>query len=90
MKLSDLNGIAKAYREAMPYLAIGVQMAAIVILMFLLGKWADEKLNTYPLLMVLGIIFGITAGFYHFFKQTSALSKKSNSLNKNKTNNENR
>lgn len=82
MKLSDLNGIAKAYREAIPYLAIGIQMAAMVVLMFLLGKWADEKLSTYPWLMVLGIIFGITAGFYHFFKQTSALSKKNNSQNK--------
>lgn len=81
MRLSDLNGIAKAYREAIPYLAVGVQMAAIVVLMFLLGKWADEKLNTYPWLMISGIIFGISAGFYHFFKQISILSRKKNSSN---------
>lgn len=78
MKLGDLNGFVKAYREAMPYLAVGVQMAAMVVIMFLLGKWADEKFGTYPWLMLLCIFFGISAGFYHFFKQTNALAKKSN------------
>lgn len=77
MKLSDLNGLVKAYREAMPYLAIGIQMAAIVVIMFLVGKWADEKFNSYPWLMIVGVVFGISAGFYHFFKQTSELIKKS-------------
>ncbi|RCK71886.1 MAG: hypothetical protein IGBAC_0686 [Ignavibacteriae bacterium] len=82
MKISDLNSLAKAYREAMPYLAIGVQMAAMVVLMFLFGKWVDEKLGTYPWLMLLCILFGISAGFYHFFRQTSALTRKSNEKEK--------
>lgn len=83
MKLSDLNSLAKAYREAMPYLAIGVQMAAIIVIMFFIGKWADEKLSTQPWLMIAGIIFGISAGFYHFFKFITAESKKLNRSNKN-------
>ncbi|MDI6802358.1 MAG: AtpZ/AtpI family protein [Bacteroidota bacterium] len=83
MNLKDLNHLAKAYREAMPYLAIGVQMAAMVIIMFLVGKWADDKFSTQPWLMIVGIFFGISAGFYHFFKFVSAESKKSNTSNKN-------
>ncbi len=83
MKLKDLNSLAKAYREAMPYLAIGVQMAAMVVIMFLVGKWADDKFSTQPWLMIVGIFFGISAGLYHFLKFVTAESKKSNRSNKN-------
>lgn len=78
MKLGDLNSVVKAYREATPFLTLGIQFAAIVVLTFFIGKWADEKLNTKPWLMLAGIIVGISAGFYHFFKAVTALTKKKN------------
>jgi ATP synthase protein I len=77
MKLGDLNTLVRAYREATPFLALGIQFAAIVVLTFFLGKWVDEKLNTKPWLMLLGIFVGISAGFYHFFKTVNEISKKS-------------
>jgi ATP synthase protein I len=78
MRMGDLNSIIKAYREATPFLALGIQFAAIVVLMFFIGKWGDEKLNTKPWLMLLGLLIGISAGFYHFFTTVIALSKREN------------
>jgi len=30
------------------------------------GFWIDGKLGTAPLLLILGLVFGLTAGFYQF------------------------
>lgn len=76
MKLNDFNSFIKAYREATPYLILGIQLAAVVVIFFLIGKWADQKLETYPWLMLAGIFIGIIVGFYHFFKSISELEKK--------------
>ncbi|MDI6780237.1 MAG: AtpZ/AtpI family protein [Bacteroidota bacterium] len=81
MKLGDFNSLAKAYREAMPYLTIGIQMAAIVVILFFVGKWADEKLSTSPWLLLLGIFLGIGSSFYHFFKTIVEINKKSSNKN---------
>jgi F0F1-type ATP synthase assembly protein I len=63
-------------REAAPYLGLGVQLAAAVILFYFIGKWADEKLDTTPWLMLLGVMVGATGGFIKFFKTVTDLSKK--------------
>lgn len=81
MKLGDFNSLSKAYREAMPYLTIGIQMAAIVVILIFIGKWADEKLNTAPWLLLLGIFLGIGSSFYHFFKTVIEMNKKSSNKN---------
>jgi F0F1-type ATP synthase assembly protein I len=78
MNKGDINSLVKAYREATHFLTLGVQFAAIVVLTFFIGKWADDKLNTKPWLMLAGIIVGISASFYHFFKAVTALTKKKN------------
>lgn len=36
--------------------------------MFFLGRWADEKLNTAPWLLIGGVLFGVGAGLYNFIK----------------------
>lgn len=65
----------------MPYLTIGIQMAAIMVIMIFIGKWADEKLNTSPWLLLLGIFIGIGSSFYIFFKTVIGMNKKSSNTN---------
>jgi F0F1-type ATP synthase assembly protein I len=55
-------------RGAGPLIGSGIQLATSVVLMFFLGRWADEKLHTAPWLLIAGIIFGVGAGLYSFIK----------------------
>lgn len=66
----------QAYRDAAPYLTLGVQLAATVLLLFFMGLWADGKLDTQPWLMLAGLMVGVGVGFYNFFKAVADLSKK--------------
>jgi F0F1-type ATP synthase assembly protein I len=63
-------------REAAPYLGLGIQLATAVILFYFIGKWADEKFDTSPWLMLLGVMVGTAGGFIKFFKTVIELSKK--------------
>ncbi len=61
-------GLSKASRDAAPYLALGLQLAATVVLMFLLGSWVDREFGTEPWIMLAGLLVGIAAGLYNFFR----------------------
>lgn len=73
---SGLKTFTQLYRDAAPYLALGVQLAATVVITFYAGKWADGLLGTSPWLMILGLILGAAAGLYNFFKTVIDLGKK--------------
>ena len=63
-------------RAAAPYLTLGIQIAAAVVMFLFIGKYADEALGTKPWLMVAGIVVGFTGGMIHFFREVTALSTK--------------
>lgn len=63
-------------REYAPYLSMGFQLAAAVVLFFLLGVWADSELGTAPWLMLAGLLLGATGGFVKFFKTVAELERK--------------
>ncbi len=65
-----------SYREIGPYLGLGTQLAATIILMFFLGRWLDDKLGTSPLLMIAFAIVGCFAGIYNFIKTVLNLNKR--------------
>ncbi len=45
------------------YAALGVQFVVTMCLLGWIGHWADGKLGTYPLLMILGFFLGATGSF---------------------------
>jgi len=45
-------------------LAIGLTIVAITALFGLIGWWIDNRLKTFPLLMVLGAMIGFVAALY--------------------------
>ncbi len=63
-------------QEAAPYLGMGLQLAAAVVVFYFVGSWADEKLNTAPWLMIAGVTVGAVGGFFQFFRNAAELSKK--------------
>lgn len=70
------NTQAGMLRAAAPYLTLGIQIAAAVVMFLFIGKYADEALGTKPWLMVAGIVVGFTGGMIHFFREVTALSTK--------------
>ncbi len=73
------SNLYKTYRDVGPYLGLGSQLAATIVLMFFLGKWLDEKFDLYPVLTILFSFFGGAAGIYNFIKTTLELNKKKKS-----------
>ncbi|MCB9210861.1 MAG: AtpZ/AtpI family protein [Ignavibacteriales bacterium] len=68
--------LAKTYKEIGPYLGLGTQLAATIILMFFLGKWLDEKFDTEPIFIIVFSFFGGFAGIYNLIKTTIKINKK--------------
>jgi F0F1-type ATP synthase assembly protein I len=77
--MSEENYTSKfsdSYRKIGPYLGLGTQLAATIILMFFLGRWLDNQFNTEPFLMIAFSLIGGFAGIYNFIKTVLTLNKK--------------
>ncbi len=75
--------ISKVYRDVGPYVGLGTQLAATIILMFFLGKWLDEKFDLFPVLTITFLFFGSFAGLYNFIKTVLQINKKIKNEEKN-------
>lgn len=74
-KDQDLTKYTKYYKEVGPYLGMGLQLAATVVLMFFIGRWIDSAAETDPVFTLVFAILGITAGLYNFIKTVLLLTK---------------
>lgn len=66
----------ESLREYSPYLTLGFQLAAAVVVFFLIGVWADTRLDTSPWLKLLGLLLGTVGGFVKFFRTIADLERK--------------
>lgn len=63
------NGEGKKFVQSVgPYIGLGLQLAATVVVMVFIGVWLDGKFNTTPYLTVLCSLLGIFAALYNFIK----------------------
>jgi F0F1-type ATP synthase assembly protein I len=53
----------------------GLQFALGIVLFLFLGRWADQKLGTAPLLLLLGVFVGGGGGFYSMYRRISQAQK---------------
>ena len=67
---------AESYKTYGPYLGLGTQLAATVILMFFLGRWIDYQIKTFPVFLILFSLIGAFAGIYNFINTVLKLNKK--------------
>jgi F0F1-type ATP synthase assembly protein I len=72
-------GVQRTLREVGPYLTLGIQLAAAVIVFFLIGWWLDTRQGTAPLFMLIGIVVGFVGGMIKFLKSISELTDKRSS-----------
>jgi ATP synthase protein I len=70
------NKIIEPYKEIGPYLGLGTQLAATIVLMFFLGRWLDGKFETEPLFTILFAFLGGFAGIYNFIRAVLNINEK--------------
>jgi ATP synthase protein I len=73
---SGFTSLARAYRDVAPYLGLGIQLAATIVVCFFIGRWLDQILNTAPWLMIVGAFLGAGGGLYNFLRTVIELGKK--------------
>lgn len=73
---NEFDKIELTHSKIGPYLGLGTQLAASVILMFFLGKYLDEKFSLFPWLTISFSALGSFAGIYNFIKSVLNLNKK--------------
>ncbi len=76
MNETDKNDLTKTYRDIGPYLGLGTQLAATMVLMVFLGMWLDKKFDLTPILTICFAFFGGFAGIYNFIRAVLNLNEK--------------
>jgi F0F1-type ATP synthase assembly protein I len=70
------NDSLQMIKDVGPYLGLGVQLAATIVIMILIGDWLDKKYQTSPIYVLVFGLFGIFAGMYNLLKSVVSLEKK--------------
>ena len=66
--------LSNSFKDVGPYLGLGTQLAATIVLMFFLGRWLDSQFNTFPLLIILFSFLGGFAAIYNFIRTVLRLN----------------
>ncbi len=75
MPEEDQSGPKGWRAEVGPFLTLGIQLAAAIVVFFFVGRWLDEKFDTSPWLALLGAAVGIVGGMIKFIKSAQELGK---------------
>ena len=70
MKLEPdkIKGASNFYRDAGPYIGLGLQLAVTVTVMVFIGIWLDGQFVTKPILTIVFAFLGVFVGMYTFIK----------------------
>ncbi len=63
------------YREIGKFASLGLEMALSVVIGLIVGALLDKKLNTYPWLTLLFLLFGFAAGFRSLLRAARKAAK---------------
>jgi len=63
-----LNYFQKILIKAAPIMSAVYSLFLSTIILSFLGFYLDKKLETFPIIFLLGLIFGLILGFYQLIK----------------------
>lgn len=58
----------KTFRELGYFASLGISVALSIVIGLALGYWLDKKFDTQPVLLLIGLGFGIAAGFSNIIR----------------------
>lgn len=64
----EKDSLSNTYREVAPYLGLGLQLAATMVIMIFIGDWIDKKYETSPIWTLIFGVLGIFTGMYQLIK----------------------
>ncbi|MFH0914586.1 MAG: AtpZ/AtpI family protein [Chloroflexota bacterium] len=70
------------WRAAMRLVGVGWYIGICIVLGVWGGLWLDGKLNTKPLLTIVGLILGVIAAFYGVYRMLQASLKNGDEENR--------
>ena len=70
-----LNQGAFGSGPAGQFMGLGLQFVLSLLLFLYLGKWADGKLGTSPLFLILGVFIGAGAAFYSMYRRLKRVER---------------
>lgn len=70
------SGVGEGYRGAGPYMGLGIEFAAAVILCFVFGRWVDGKLESDPYGALIGFLLGTTAAITNLIRSVNRLQER--------------
>lgn len=68
--------MAKTLKEVGPYMGLGLQLAATIVVMILIGDWLDKKFEHNLLFTLIFAFAGIGIGMYNLIKTVTQLEKR--------------
>lgn len=66
---------------ALRLIGIGWYISLSILLGVLAGRWLDERFDTEPILMIIGLFIGIFAAFYGVYRVLPRINKNSSKGN---------
>lgn len=58
----------KNFRELGYFASLGISVALSIVIGLAIGYWLDKKFDTQPVLLLVGLGFGIAAGFSNIIR----------------------
>ena len=71
----DEGRVGRGYGTGYAIVGAGFALAISILFFAWLGNFADQRLHTAPLFLLIGLALGLGAGFYAFWRKISAESK---------------
>lgn len=75
-----MNGSSDKLRTVANYTHVGITFAVTIVAFFFGGYWLDGKLDTKPILSIIGAFLGAGGGFYNLVRSLNK-DLKDNELN---------
>ena len=70
-----MNYFQKILLKAAPIISAVYSLFLCIIILSYLGYYLDKKMQTFPIIFLLSLIFGLFLGFYQLEKITNAKKK---------------
>lgn len=56
------------WNAALRLIGVGFYIGGSIVLGVVAGRWLDSKLNTEPILVIVGLVFGLFMAFYGVYR----------------------
>lgn len=71
MDKSDKKNKVNLTNDYVKFTGLGIQIAASLLISLYGGLWLDEKFESEPLFLLIGVFFGMFAGIWTVIKTTT-------------------